>query len=530
MKAVVATRQRGRRIGTRGPIERRTRSVRLLVWTGVIVLVLKALRVRGGYAYWLELAGAFPVLLALGLPSYRHHLIGVARRLWGRLGEYRTTRSRLPWASALAFAILPAALLNLSNGRTLGAGDTHPAMLTAISLVTRGDPNLDEFARSGYVWKGTGPTGRLAGFYTRRGGHIYSRYPAGMVTFALPVAALSRLVGGQLDEPRTPLRLEKITAALVGAFGVGLFFLIALHLAPPAPALVATAMLAIASGQFSSVGQALWQHGGVIVWSLLVLLVEFRTQGRPSRVGTLVQGFACGMLPACRLSAATFLVPFGLWVFARSRRRALAIAGVAALTCLPWALGYWAIYGSPFGPSTNQMGKEVWSSAIGWPLMGVLLSPARGMVLYQPWVALALLAFLPAPGRGRRLVAPDLGCGEEPKGWTGFCAVVIILQVGLIAAWSMWWGGWCWGSRLVSEVLPLLALLAVRPIAALGRSVPGRRLVLTLTLAGFLMQVPFVYLGAIRWNELADVDHHPEALWSWSRAPFLLPIVGEAPR
>jgi hypothetical protein len=446
---------------------------------------------------------------------------------WRQLREFRTARGRLPWLPALILVVVPTALLYLSNKRTGGGGDTRPAMLAAISLATEGNSDLDEFCRDGRIGRTLAATGQLPYFVQRQGPHILSKYPAGMVAFALPVAAAARLAGARLDDPVMPLRLEKVAAAVVGALGAGLFFLIALHLAPPAVALTATALFAIASAQFSTVGQGLWQQGGVIFWSVVVLLVEFRGEGRParSRLSTLLQGMACGMMPACRLTAAVFLVPFGLWVFARAPRRAVAIATLAALAYLPWGLAYWALYGTPLGPSTSLMHGSLWTSPIGWQLLGVLVSPGRGLLVYQPWVLLAPLAFVPTIRRA----AARLGCDAGPPGWEAFCATVILFQIAVISAWSIWWGGWCWGSRLVAEVLPLCALLALRPIALLGRSRPGRAMVLALGLVGLLMHVPSVYLNGPVWNNAADVDFHTEALWSWSRAPFLFPITGKGP-
>jgi hypothetical protein len=53
--------------------------------------------------------------------------------------------------------------------------------------------------------------------------------------------------------------------------------------------------------------------------------------------------------------------------------------------------------------------------------------------------------------------------------------------------------------------------------------------VLALGLVGLLMHVPSVYLNGPVWNNAVDVDFHTEALWSWSRAPFLFPITGKGP-
>jgi hypothetical protein len=106
---------------------------------------------------------------------------------------------------------------------------------------------------------------------------------------------------------------------------------------------------------------------------------------------------------------------------------------------------------------------------------------------------------------------------SSPSGWIWFCFVAIACQVLLISAWGCWWGGWCWGSRLVVEIVPLCALLCVRPIAVLGASRGGRALVLTLAILGLLVHIPAAYFNAIRWNSTA---HFPDDLWSWTHAPF----------
>ena len=59
---------------------------------------------------------------------------------------------------------------------------------------------------------------------------------------------------------------------------------------------------------YSTVGQGLWQHDGVILWSLVLLLVEFSRGRGGSAAGLRLQGLAAGCMLACRLSAAVFLV------------------------------------------------------------------------------------------------------------------------------------------------------------------------------------------------------------------------------
>ena len=154
------------------------------------------------------------------------------------------------------------------------------------------------------------------------------------------------------------------------------------------------------------------------------------------------------------------------------------------------------IYGAPFGPSSGLLRGSFWSGDLAGPLAGVLACPARGLLVYQPWVVLAAIP------------------------WVKTAAGHLLL----VAAWPCRWGGWCWGSRLSLDVVPLLALLGLGPIGRLCGSTAGRAVVGSLAIAGVLMQVPCVYLGANRWSEAADVDYRPDSLWSWVDAPFLWPF------
>jgi hypothetical protein len=410
-------------------------------------------------------------------------------------------------------------LLNLSNNRVETIGDTGTVVPTAVSLITQGDTNLDEFCREGFWWVEVPEDERLDGrssFLRRCGQHIYASHPIGMVPLALPVVAASKLAGGRISDPHVQIRLEKLTAAAVGGVSLGVFFLLLLCLVRPTSALATTALVAVASGMFTTVGQNLWEHDGIILGALIVLLLEFRGA---RRWGVVAQGLICGTMPACRLTAVSFLVPFGAWVLVRSPRRAILIVAVAALAFLPWAGYYASIYGTPLGPSTIHMAGSNWSGQIATRLAGVLLSPGRGLVIYQPWVVLALLPAIPLVRREatRRSVGPG------PAGWVAVCVAAIVLEIGIVSAWHVWWSGWCWGSRLVVGIVPLWGLLCARSIDGLFARRSGRALVVAVGLLGSLVQIPGAYTDSFRWNYYHG-DGAERAVWSWSDAPFLAPF------
>jgi hypothetical protein len=420
----------------------------------------------------------------------------------------------------LVWVVLPAAALLLLRDYAIVSGDSRPAVLTASSLVRNGHCELSSYAAI-YSHAGLFTTSPEMPYFCRRtDAGLYSSYPLGMVPFALPGAAAAGLVGADLDLPSVHDRLEKWTSAWLAALSLGLFLLLALHLAPLGPAWMTTLILATGSVMFTTVGQALWQHGGVIFWSLLALVVEFRQPGQPRLTGTITQGLALGMMLACRLSAAVLIVPFLVWIFRRAPARALALGLLGGLAFAPWAWLHSSIYGTFLGPSAAQLATGNWCGVNVHSLSAILFSPGRGVLVYQPWILLALVDLLPGlQGPTTWSERPTL-----PAGWVRFCLRATILQLALISSWNCWWGGYCWGSRLAAEVIPLLALLCVRPIAFLWDSRKGRSVVFAVALLSGLMHVPAIYLRSADWNGQADVDHHPEKLWSCSAPPFVYPL------
>src|SRR6516225_3955473 len=108
-----------------------------------------------------------------------------------------TGRGGIPWAAALVLVAIPTALLDLSNGVTAGSTDTFPVIPTTISVVTEHNWTLDEFCHVGSYMTPKGAD-RLPYFLQRTKAGVVSNYPAGMVSFALPIVALSRVMGAEL--------------------------------------------------------------------------------------------------------------------------------------------------------------------------------------------------------------------------------------------------------------------------------------------------------------------------------------------
>jgi hypothetical protein len=408
-------------------------------------------------------------------------------------------KARLAEASASRVALFAVALptfVFLMNTNPLTAtGDTQPVLPTVVQMLRHGNRDLaawndgrwDRFACDGQVYF-------LRRVPNRDG--LYSAYPAGMELFAAPVIGVAMMFGLDVEDATVLARLERITASLVSSGSLALFFLLAAHFARSLTAYAATLLLATGSTFTSTTGLALWQQGGIVFWMLVVLLCEIR-----NRHGWF-QAFACAAMLACRPSAVTFLVPFGIWLSMRDWRRGFSLPLQAMLCYLPWGILYRSLYGSPFGPSMLDL-NEHWQPAEH--LLGVLISPGRGLFVYQPWLLLLVAIHF------RRLHV-----------WWPLFVTVIAAHTLLIASWPVWWGGHCYGSRLMAEVVPLVGLLLLEPLERFLEMSGGPWLIGAFAVLGLAIHLPGAYGTAMAWNfRPTEINIHPERLWQWSDPPFL---------
>jgi len=133
----------------------------------------------------------------------------------------------------------------------------------------------------------------------------------------------------------------------------------------------------------------------------------------------------------------------------------------------------------------------------------VLVSPSRGLFVYSPILAGAIPGALITWKRHLDPVFLVLAAGA---------AAVVVVH----AKWEMWWGGACYGPRILADVAPILTVLLV-PLVPF---VAGRRGWQIAALVCALWSAAAHGVGAfcadISWNARADVDRQPARLWSWT--------------
>jgi hypothetical protein len=161
---------------------------------------------------------------------------------------------------------------------------------------------------------------------------------------------------------------------------------------------------------------------------------------------------------------------------------------------------YWSHYGTPFGPSMRML-QDHWLPAEH--LGGVIASPGRGVLVYQPWLILLCIH-------------------QDWSPWKWMLTGTALLHTFLISSWPIWWGGHCYGSRLMTEMVVVAALLILQPLDAILMRSWGRWLTVAFVLLGLAIHLPGGFGRANEWNAIpVAVDANPERLWDWSDPPML---------
>jgi hypothetical protein len=125
------------------------------------------------------------------------------------------------------------------------------------------------------------------------------------------------------------------------------------------------------------------------------------------------------------------------------------------------------------------------------------------------------------------------------RAWTKLDTVLLVI-IGLhwitVSIWPIWWAGWSFGPRILSDMLPYLVYFMIPVFEVLPRSALRPRilvlssLALTIALSFFIQYRGANALEVLRWNtQPLDVDQFPDRVWDWQDAQFLRGIKWGAP-
>lgn len=140
------------------------------------------------------------------------------------------------------------------------------------------------------------------------------------------------------------------------------------------------------------------------------------------------------------------------------------------------------------------------------------MSPSRGWLVFSPLLAAVWLA-------------RPLATTTWPLARTWWM-VGLGWPFVLVARWEMWWGGGCFGPRLLTDALPGAFLLMLRSWPVMrprGAHWVGALVLLLATLASSYVHVVQGLFNpwTLDWNREPSVDTEPWSRWNWAYPQFL---------
>ncbi len=406
------------------------------------------------------------------------------------------------------FLFLAAFFIYNLNLRPIPAGDTAPAALLPFAILGEHTITFDRFAS----WYAESRHMRPVWFVKLDDGHYYSRYP---ITLPLALTPFYTPLAAWLDIRHMPAErvvllarvLEKVSASLIAALSVAAFLALAEKLAAARTALILTIVYAFGSATWSISSQALWQQGTSELSVILGLLCVMWAADRPDRLLPVVlAGLSAGLGVAERPSNVVFFVFLASYVllsrWSVPRKAAFAISAVVLpAACLAYNLYQ---FGRPLG-AFIAMDRFQGNMLVG--LAGLLISPSRGLLIFSPVFAFAAIGVY-LWFRGNRTLHPEI---------YAICTLTAAAHFLMVSRWRGWSGGFSYGPRLLTDVVPCFVILILPAMRLVERSRPwklafGCALCLSITVQGI---GAFCYPNG-HWDALPKAaNQHHERMWNW---------------
>lgn len=357
-------------------------------------------------------------------------------------------------------------------------------------------------------------------------GHFYYYFPPGTSVLSIPFMLGAKVFGVSTTNADGTHNLEKeiaiqvtLASLLMAALAVIMFFTARLALPLSWSAIVASGA-AFGTQMWSTSSRAMWTETWGILLMGVVIWMLFRSQQFGRRLNPYVLGTLLAWTYFVRPTNAVAILVISVWVFLFQRQVLvrLVLTGTAWLALFVAYSWYHFHQLLPQYYLANRLAfKEAWVA-----LPGNLISPSRGLFVFVPvllWVAFLLIRY-------RREIA------QRCLLWLSLG--IIALHLIVIAGFDPWHGGFSYGPRFTTGLVPWFVLLAILGVKAMldsrrehKSSTTAWRLQLVCGGVLLLMSVFINARGALAretwvWNvRPTNVDDFPAKIWDWRQPQFL---------
>lgn len=414
---------------------------------------------------------------------------------------------------ALGLFFIAFIIYNL-NFRPIASGDTLPAALLPFTLLEYHSLYFDSF--SSFINSMDTPY-----MFSTERGHYFSNYP--IITpilitplYIIPYVIL-KIIGCPID-PSNPLFwvsaqiMEGIAASIIASLSVVLIYLILVRITDTKTALITSFIFAFATNTWTIGSQALWQHGMVELLLCSMIFIVILNEEQRSDIHFAILGLLTALFVFNRPSDSLLLLPvIAYTITASNRRERLGYLSSAVICSIPVAWYNIYHFGNFLGGYGNILSWFGFDSSLIISLLGLLISPSRGLLMYTPIILLSLFGYYEL----RKLSDTRI------RQFLYLAGISVLLEILVYSSFDVWWAGWSYGPRFLTGSLPVLAILmGIYLHYYLNREADQKKILqagVILVLVAFSVFVQITgafYYPNGNWDGIpVSVDEDPQRLW-----------------
>lgn len=292
--------------------------------------------------------------------------------------------------------------------------------------------------------------------------HYISAFPILTGLLGIPIFLTPLLLGMSVNFGNLSV-FAHITSSLIVALSGGfLYLLLKKHFSLNEKTAVLFVLIYLfGTVNFAMLSQSLWQHGTLELFLILGLffLYEYINTVNHAKYNLFLSSFMIGLAVLSRPTA-ILVIPFLFFIYIfkdkiRLERDNMISTAVFLAGFLP-SLLFFLWYNKTYYVSVLNQGysKQIfvdWLSPFPQGFLGVWISPSKGILTYSPVFIFSLIGFYLAFKK------------ENRKEYFDFIifGVIVILHTLIVSKWKHWYGGYSYGYRMSSDILPFLILLLV---------------------------------------------------------------------
>ncbi len=330
------------------------------------------------------------------------------------------------------------------NKQTFQSEDFISTTTLPFSLIKQQDFDLNEYYETLVINYPHPDNFFLTPYYLKQvGSKFYSFFPTMTSILILPLYVLPALTSNYDQSIEALGIMSRLGGAYLTALSVAvMWFVIKKGIKDNKKAILLLIIYALGTNSLSTSAQGLWQHSSSQLLNASGLLMIVSNLFGPA-------GFLFGLATIARPTNLLSLVFFGFYIIftTKSIKKTLIYAFAAAVPLI-WEISLDTyLFGSIF--NTGYGDHNRWTANIVEGFLGIWFSPSKGILFTSPVLIFVFYTFY------------KVSKNFKTDKLLTTVSIIIILHTIILGKWYNWFGGYSWGTRMASDVLPYMVFALI---------------------------------------------------------------------